>query len=424
MKLIQLLREAVEIKTAKAKLNKIVNDYFDDKEEVLENDQKEKKEVMSKLENALDLVREDDKKVATLINFVETLAAKERLTTKSLDLFFKSDYGRRLLSKKALATKAPTRKNSKDLRIDNVETFEELTDDHTKDKGTTNVLKYIFKFIMEADVSVKDKDKFLEDISNPNNLIKASDLLKDPAIGNIKDLIKPSITSNPLYDLLEGPLFELNAKGVGKGEAFLMLYSADSGDAPSKKGDVVIEGKYFEIKNAKADASIDSGLSSKGKFNIDDYNEDFQKTELNLSDEDIKSINLQKGGKENQGTNMKFTHPLIQEKLTLDNLIKYFTKIYSPNGKGLSNDELSNLASDVLKASKGSEKDVFKALAPYVYKMYKSKKGFDGIVFIKPNGDYISFVNEVPNEIKANSAMFKRGGNNQSLPVGYINLTF
>ena len=423
MKLIQLLRETVELKAAKSKLNKIVNDYFDKKDDVLENNQEEKKEVMNKLENALDLVRGDDKKVSTLINFVETLAAKERLTAKSLDLFFKSEYGRRLLSQKALATKAPTRKNSKDFRIDNVKAFEELTDDHTDDKGTMNVLKYVFKFIMAADVDVKDKERFLEDISNPNNLIKASDLLKDPSMGNIEDLIKPSITKNPLYTLLKSPLFELNSKSVGKGEAFLMLYSADSGDAPSKKGDVVIEGKYFEVKNAKGDSSVDSGLSD-AKFNVDSYNKKFQKNELNISDEDIKSINRQKGKGYFQGNNMIFSHPIIQEKLTLDNLIKYFTPIYSPGGGGLDNKELSNLASDVLKASKGSEKDVFKAISPYVYEMYKNAKKFDGIIFIKPNGDYISFVDEVPNEMKANNAMFKRGGNNQSLPVGYVNLTF
>ena len=63
---------------------------------------------------------------------------------------------------------------------------------------------------------------------------------------------------------------------------------------------------------------------------------------------------------------------------------------------------------------------------PYIFQLYKEKKQFDSIVVIKPNGDFIPITNidNIPSSLKIKNWSLKQGGDNQSLPRGYMNITF
>jgi hypothetical protein len=417
MKLINILTEGFELDKAKNDLLQIIDKVMTENE---------KQQITDLLLKFADEIGDDKEKLSILTNFASTLARKDELTTRAVNKFFKSDYGKRLLSDKALSTDEPRTKRSKDLRIDKVSAFEDITDAHVSHRATTQVLKYVFNFILKQDASIEDKERYIDSLAEPSKLLKADTFLQESNSGNIDSFIDNSITSNPIYQAIKEPLFNLNGKGIGKGEALLIAHSAESGDAPSQKGDITIEGKYFEVKNSESAGSIDSGLSS-GKMDIDKHNLSFLSKTIGLSRDEIITMNTRggkEGGKKTKGIKMVFSHPLVKDKLTVDNLAQYFKPIYSNDKEGLTPEQLSNLSSDVIKAASGGEKDVYAAIAPYVYNLYKSKKGFDALILLKENGDFVSFTDTIPKQVKVVNGMFVRGGNNQSLPVGYINLSF
>jgi|TARA_B110000977_G_scaffold60758_1_gene82498 hypothetical protein len=401
------------------KLNKS-SEFENIKQQILDmvpmNEEDTPQDIQNDLLNIISQVDDIDK-MKKLRDAVEVLVNRDQLNSVFLDKLVKSDYGKRILSPKTL--KVPTRKNAKDLGLDKVGLLNDLTDDHFKDKGTLAILKWVSQQLFSSDLSKLEIEEYIDLISNPANLIKASEL---QGSGNIDDLINPLLIKNSFYQQSKRSLFDLNGKGIGKGESLLVVYGSNSGIAPSKKGDVIIDNTFIEVKNTESGGSIDSGLSS-GKFDIDKFNAKFL-GDLGLEDEEVESMNLNKSGKRNKGFKMVFNDPSVSEKLTVDNLKIYFTKIYGGSG-GLDDGDINSIASKVYDNRSKSNKEIAKEVFPYIFKLYKEKKEFDTMVLLNPNGNYFVMGDgELPNEVQISGWMLSRGGNNQSLPVGYINLKY
>lgn len=414
MKLFDILLEGFKLEKAKRDLDKVLDQEMNE-----ENDSPE--EVKNLLKKYMEEIGDDPKKLQSVINFAATTARKDQLTTQAIDRFFKSDFGQRLLSDKAKEKEAPTR--GKDRRIELVKSFDDITDAHVSNKTTVGVLKMVFDKIIKSDFPYEVKEKFIDDISDKSKLIPKSAFLQKNASGNIKDLVHKDISSSPLYDYLLPSLFHAQAKSVGKGEALFILYGQESGDSIGKAGDVMIDGTAFEVKNSIGDASIDTALPT-AKFNIDTYNKEFLKNTIGLNDEQIESLNVNpRTGKKTGGQKIPFDNKLIKPKLTVDNLTQYFERVYNPQGEGMGSEAVEAIAKAVYKSG-GSNSEVAKAAAPYVYNFYKKQKGFEAIIFVKPDGSFISFKDDIPKNIKVSAVVLTRGGNTQSLPLGYVNMTF
>jgi len=363
-------------------------------------------------------IGDDVEKLTQLKRAMVIVTNKKSLTVDFLNKFIKSEYGQRLVSDKT--KQIPKRKNSKDLRLDKVEALEDLTDDHFKTKGTLSIFKWLLDQVLNSGEELEVINQYLDLTSNPDNLIKASELQNK---GNIDSLINPILSQNPIYQKLKSPLFDLNGKGIGRGEALLIVYSSNSGAAPGKRGDVIIDGEYFEVKNSESGGSIDSGIDNKKKFNIDKFNTEFIKS-LGASNNQIDLMNTQKNGKRNKGTKMIFNHPSVSKFLTVENLIVYFTELYG-GGNGLDESDIISLSQEIYNNKDQPNKALARLAFPYVYKLYKSKKNFDSLILLNPQGEFIKIEEDsLPPEVQVSDWVLSTGGNNQSLAPGYINLKY
>jgi hypothetical protein len=379
------------------------------------NEEDTPQDIRIALNNIINQIGDDIGKLNKLKDAIELIVNKDKLSISFLDKFIKSDYGQRLLSPKT----SSSRKSSKNLGLDKVKVFDNLTENHFKDKSTLSIFQWIIQQLFNSSLTTLEIEEYIDLTSNPANLIKSSDL---KGKGNIDDLINPLLVNNPFYQQSKLGLFNLNGKGIGKGESLLIVYGSNSGAAPSNKGDVIIDNRFFEVKNTSDGGSIDSGLSH-GKFDIDEFNEDFLNT-LGLDNEEINSMNLNKSEKRYKGNRMVFNHPLVSNKLNIGNIKTYFTRIYGGEG-GLGDKDLESIANMVYNNRTKSNLEIAKGVFPYVFKLYKEKKGFDIMLLLNSNGDYLVVEDgNLPDEVKINGWMLTRGGNNQSLPVGYMNLKF
>ena len=409
------LSEGRLLKENKPTVDKLKQDILD---LIPMNEQDSAQEVRDVMLDIINQIGDDVEKLTQLKKAMAITSNKNSLTVDFLNKFIKSEYGQRLVSDKTSIT--PTRKNSKDLRLDKVEALEDLTDDHFKTKGTLGIFKWLLEKILNSGEEIETINQYLDLTSNPDNLIKASDL---KGTGNIDSLINPTLVKNPIYQSIKSPLFNLNGKGIGKGEALLIVYSSNSGEAPSKQGDVIIDGEYFEVKNSDSGGSIDSGIDSKKKLNIDNINAEFI-SDLGVSKDQIELMNTQKGGKRNKGTKMIFNHPSVSEYLTPENLKIYFTKLYG-SSDGLDESDIISLSQEVYSNKDQSNKSIARLIFPYVYKLYKSKKNFNGLILLNSQGEFMMVEGDIlPTGVEVSDWVLSTGGNNQSLPPGYINLKF
>jgi hypothetical protein len=403
IKLVNILLESTEEEKLKDKMiSMIPNELQEDEDRIT------KSELSSMINNA-DLSVEDLK---LLIPKFDVLLKKGNLEKSTFEKLFKSDYSKRLQN---------TKTKKKTLPISKVESFKELIDDHYKNPGTLKIFKWLNNQLFNLEYDVKTIMDYIDLVSDPSNLISYKNIVSQTGITNIDNLISPKLASNKFYQNTKDGLFNLNDKGIGKGEALLIVYGSNSGLAPSNRGDVIIDEKFIEVKSGVSAASIDSGISS-AKFNVDAHNHVFLKR-LGKTQEEIDKLNTFSSGKKKKAIESPLFYPSIRSEMSVKDFYDYIKPFYEG---GLETSEIENLSKDLFNNKDKDFNSIKEIMFPYIFQLYKEKKQFDSIVVIKPNGDFIPITNidNIPSSLKIKNWSLKQGGDNQSLPRGYMNITF
>lgn len=403
IKLINILSESTEEERLKNKLISMIPDELQENE-----DEISKSELVSIINNA-DIPVEDLK---LLIPKFEVLLKKGNLEKSTFEKLFKSDYSKRLQNPK-------TRR--KTLPISKAESFKELVDDHYKSPGTLKIFRWLNDQLFNLEYDAKTITDYIDLVSDPSNLVSYKNIISQTDIANIDDLVSPKLANNKFYKNTKDGLFNLNDKGIGKGEALLIVYGSNSGIAPSNKGDVIIDEKFIEVKSGVSSSSIDSGISS-AKFNVDGHNNTFLKR-LGKTQDEIDKLNTFKSGKKKKAVESPLFYPSIRSKMSVEDFYDYIKPFYEG---GLETSEIENLSKDLFNNRNKDFTSIKEIMFPYIFQLYKEKKQFDSAIVIKPNGDFLSITNidNIPSSLKIVNWSLKQGGDNQSLPRGYMNITF
>ena len=403
IKLINILLESTEEERLKDKMISMIPN------ELQENEDEITKSELSSMINNADLSVEDLK---LLIPKFDVLLKKGNLEKSTFEKLFKSDYSKRLQN---------TKTKKKTLPISKVESFKELIDDHYKSPGTLKIFKWLNNQLFNLEYDVKTIMDYIDLVSDPSNLISYKNIVSQTGITNIDNLISPKLASNKFYQNTKDGLFNLNDKGIGKGEALLIVYGSNSGLAPSNRGDVIIDEKFIEVKSGVSAASIDSGISS-AKFNVDAHNNVFLKR-LGKTQDEIDKLNTFSDGKKKKAVESPLFYPSIRSEMSVKDFYDYIKPFYEG---GLETSEIENLSKDLFNNKDKDFNSIKEIMFPYIFQLYKEKKQFDSVVVIKPNGDFIPITNidNIPSSLKIKDWSLKQGGDNQSLPRGYMNITF
>ena len=403
IKLVNILLESTEEERLKDKMISMIPN------ELQENEDGITKSELSSMINNADLSVEDLK---LLIPKFDVLLKKGNLEKSTFEKLFKSDYSKRLQN---------TKTKKKTLPISKVESFKELIDDHYKSPGTLKIFKWLNNQLFNLEYDVKTIMDYIDLVSDPSNLISYKNIVSQTGITNIDNLISPKLASNKFYQNTKDGLFNLNDKGIGKGEALLIVYGSNSGLAPSNRGDVIIDEKFIEVKSGVSAASIDSGISS-AKFNVDAHNNVFLKR-LGKTQDEIDKLNTFSSGKKKKAVESPLFYPSIRSEMSVKDFYDYIKPFYEG---GLETSEIENLSKDLFNNKDKDFNSIKEIMFPYIFQLYKEKKQFDSIVVIKPNGDFIPITNidNIPSSLKIKDWSLKQGGDNQSLPRGYMNITF
>jgi|TARA_R110000744_G_scaffold61579_1_gene127097 hypothetical protein len=403
IKLVNILLESTEEERLKDKMISMIPN------ELQENEDEITKSELSSMINNADLSVEDLK---LLIPKFDVLLKKGNLEKSTFEKLFKSDYSKRLQN---------TKTKKKTLPISKVESFKELIDDHYKSPGTLKIFKWLNNQLFNLEYDVKTIMDYIDLVSDPSNLISYKNIVSQTGITNIDNLISPKLASNKFYQNTKDGLFNLNDKGIGKGEALLIVYGSNSGLAPSNRGDVIIDEKFIEVKSGVSAASIDSGISS-AKFNVDAHNNVFLKR-LGKTQDEIDKLNTFSSGKKKKAVESPLFYPSIRSEMSVKDFYDYIKPFYEG---GLETSEIENLSKDLFNNKDKDFNSIKEIMFPYIFQLYKEKKQFDSIVVIKPNGDFIPITNidNIPSSLKIKDWSLKQGGDNQSLPRGYMNITF
>jgi hypothetical protein len=331
------------------------------------------------------------------------------------------------------SSKNRTKFNDKSSKDSNYSKLDDIEENHYKNPLTSHLLKLIYNLILQCDCTSKEKKEFIELISNEKNLISKNKLSKSSS-GDIDNLLPSNITSSKVYKEIKPKLLKLKPAIIGAGEAFLLVFGANSGYPRGKKEDLVIDGLSIETKESGVDGStiaiINSGMksnktrdfemkhSSKGVLQryatgaeLENKNLQFLKA-LGFSKKQIDAMNT-KGGKRNSSTKIAFFDSNIRQAIKNVNksvanklLVDYINFLYTPknNAKdeiGLSKAEIKSFANDIYSLMASDEESIrseINALAGgYIYNLYKQNKGFDVLIVIDTNGKYsLTGKNDVP----------------------------
>ena len=151
------LSEGRLLKENKPTVDKLKQDILD---LIPMNEQDSAQEVRDVMLDIINQIGDDVEKLTQLKKAMAITSNKNLLTVDFLNKFIKSEYGQRLVSDKTSIT--PTRKNSKDLRLDKVEALEDLTDDHFKTKGTLGIFKWLLEKILNSGEEIETINQYLD----------------------------------------------------------------------------------------------------------------------------------------------------------------------------------------------------------------------------------------------------------------------